>query len=360
MCTAFLYYIHTYAPHCPSLFSSFTSSFGNLKRGRELARAAELLTLSKPCAEEWKAKTTYLCEGLINHWTLPVRDSLGPLLDGYNTGLKQGNLQDASLNQCFYVAHAYFAGMPLKEDVLNETSPLQTFNDIETFAGDSKGDSRLDTHLANRIHSLVSANLRGDTLEGMNFDGILKYCTDTGNRALRGYVFVAQCELKVFFGAWLEAAELLTEAGELLPEMVGLYQGVRYIFVCTLVYIKTAQSSTGLAKRKKFKKKALKKMKVIRGFVKKGHVSCVHNLHLLEAELAILDGNVKQIEDSYKLAIDVASKGGFLHDKALSHELASMYYDLQKDHQQSRHHMDNAIKSYTEWGATAKVEKLTH
>ena len=308
--------------------------------------------------KEGKARTTYICEGLVNHWTLPLHGTLSPLLSGYNTGLKTGNIQDASLNQCFYVAHTYFAGLPLKDDVLNETSPLQIMNDIETFASVDKGDSRLDTHLANHIHYLVSAKLRGIELEGMNFCGILKYCTDTSNEALRGYVYVAQVELKVFLGEWLEATNLLAEAGELLPSMVGLYQGVRYVFVYTLVYIKTAQSSTG-HKRRKLKKKALKKMKIIRGWVKNGNVNCVHTLHLLEAELAILDGsNDNKVVEKFKLAIEIASKAKFLHDEALSHELASMHFKSRGNQQQRGHHMENAIKSYTKWGATEKVSLL--
>lgn len=275
-----------------------------------------------------------------------------------------GNLQDASLNQCFHVIHTFFSGCPLKEDILDEmiAHKVGFQDDLENFAGLSEGDSRLDVHLAIHMHYLAAAKLRGVNLEEsemMNFDGILKYTIDTGNRALRAYVLIAQVELRVFFGEWQEATDLLLEAGELLPDVVGLFQGVRYIYVSTLVYLKTATSSAGITHKKKWKKSALKKMKLIRGWVKNGSVNCVHNLHLLEAELAILDGNNKKAEDMYKLSIDVASMNGFLHDQAVTHELASLYFKCQGDQHQGDYHLKNAIKCYSEWGAMAKVEQIT-
>lgn len=79
----------------------------------------------------------------------------------------------------------------------------------------------------------------------------------------------------------------------------------------------------------------------------------LYNLHLLEAELAVLNGNSYVAEDSYKLAITVAEKNGLIQDLALSHELASIGDDSHREY-----HMKNAIKCYFEWGATKKVRQL--
>lgn len=100
-------------------------------------------------------------------------------------------------------------------------------------------------------------------------------------------------------------------------------------------------------------------MKLIQKWVRRGNVNLVHSLHLLEAELAVLDGNAsRKAEESYKSAIAIASKNGFLQDQALSHELASLYFEGRGDDSRRDHHMEHAIQCYLAWGAMAKVAQL--
>ena len=99
-------------------------------------------------------------------------------------------------------------------------------------------------------------------------------------------------------------------------------------------------------------------MKMIRGWVRKGSVNLVHNLHLLEAEYASLKRKHKKAEESYKAAITVAKTNGFRQDVALSHELASMYYDRQGEMYWVDYHSERCLECYKEWGATAKVTQL--
>ena len=56
-------------------------------------------------------------------------------------------------------------------------------------------------------------------------------------------------------------------------------------------------------------------------WVKRGNVNLVHILHLLEAELANLNGYDRIAEENYQLAISTASTNDFRQDKALCHEL---------------------------------------
>ena len=93
-------------------------------------------------------------------------------------------------------------------------------------------------------------------------------------------------------------------------------------------------------------------------WVKRGNVNLVHILHLLEAELAYLNGHNIVAEESYQLAISTSSANGFRQDTALSHELASMYYGSKGDTCKRDDHMKHALLCYEEWGAWAKVDKL--
>ena len=60
-----------------------SGGFGKPQRGREMAKVAELL-LAKPGTERMKARAVFVCEGLINHWTKPLKETLAPLLAAYH------------------------------------------------------------------------------------------------------------------------------------------------------------------------------------------------------------------------------------------------------------------------------------
>ena len=105
------------------------------------------------------------------------------------------------------------------------------------------------------------------------------------------------------------------------------------------------------------KKSAHKTIQIIRGWAKKGNVNVVHYLHILEAELAVLNGNNKAKEE-FNAAIATSSRNGFLHDRALAHELASAYFKVQGDDNWEKYHIDRSIACYQEWGCSEKVKQL--
>ena len=90
-----------------------------------------------------------------------------------------------------------------------------------------------------------------------------------------------------------------------------------------------------------------------------GNVNLVNLLHLLEAELAVLNEDHNAAEESFKVkaAQSTASKHGFLQYKALSHELASLYYASRGDTYWEEYNLDRAIEAYSDWQAPAKVEE---
>ena len=67
---------------------------GKPRRGREMAKVAKLL-LAKPNMERMKCRTTFICEGCINHWTTPIQDTIAPLMEAYMIGLENGDVESA-------------------------------------------------------------------------------------------------------------------------------------------------------------------------------------------------------------------------------------------------------------------------
>jgi len=119
------------------------------------------------------------------------------------------------------------------------------------------------------------------------------------------------------------------------------------------VYLKAAQTSIG-AQGVILRNQALKEIDVIQAWVRKANVNLVHNLYLLEAELAVLKGKNGHAESNFRHAIEDAARIG----SALTHELASQFFESIGDVAKKDLHMSSSIKYYLEWGAAAKVDQM--
>lgn len=222
-------------------------------------------------------------------------------------------------------------------------------------------------HLSQNRYSLntlpwliLVTKLAGTTIEDndMNFEGTMKIALESDNLLLRAYTIMGLVELNVFFQEWEVAAKLL-EDNNIHEVLKGYFASARFTFLEALISIQAARrDATTWLKKRAWKRRAYKSRKMISDWVKKGNVNLVHCLHLLMAEIAALNGKNKKAEGSYKAAITVARKNGFIQDRAFAHELASAYFERRGDVYWKDYHMERCLACYNEWGAAAKLEQL--
>lgn len=202
----------------------------------------------------------------------------------------------------------------------------------------------------------VVKKLRGTDIIENEFDmnGKIEVAVETNNVTLGAVTNMALIEVSVFFHEWEDAISLLAQTGDLRKVFVAEFINIRFTFFEGLISIQAARAATTRREKRKWKKRAAKSMKMIRGLVKKGNPNVVHYLHLLVAELAALDGkNDKLAEEKYKLALAVSATNGLVQDKALSHELTSAYFGTIGDNYWRDYHIGRCKECYLEWGATA-------
>jgi hypothetical protein len=97
-------------------------------------------------------------------------------------------------------------------------------------------------------------------------------------------------------------------------------------------------------------------MKILNGWMKKGNPNVRHYMHILMGERHLLEGNRRAAENNFLAAITFAEDGGFLHDKALPHDLVSACYRTQGKGVMASFHFECSQRTYMEWGATSKAE----
>eukprot|EP00985_Skeletonema_marinoi_P015380 scaffold7927_cov80-Skeletonema_marinoi.AAC.1 len=159
--------------------------FGKPHEGREMAKAAELI-LEKPGMRSSATYTKFLTQSFCYHWTSPLQDTIGPLLEWYQRGLEIGDTDSACycLNSRSY--HIFFVGRALdsiqkelevsisvltqlKQDesllhCIGLLTTMKKLRGIDDEAGDEILDSILATAASNR-DSFLSATVNLMKLE---------------------------------------------------------------------------------------------------------------------------------------------------------------------------------------------------
>jgi len=305
-----------------------------------------------------ESRFIYAVEGLIHHWSKPLRDSLEPLREGNRLGMECGDIESAGFNLDFYLARAYYSGCQIGGKAVTEF--IDGHIKYQNIEGGHSQRFHITSELDIESYFLAFKKLRGVEIQEdeRDFDGILAVANQIGNKSLLGNIYLIQLDLKVFFGEWEEAAEMLHSAGNVQDALFAKYSGVRWTILEALISMKATRFSKKMSTSLKWRRRAYKAVKRVRGWAKKKNPNIEHSLHLLEAELASLKGKKKKAISHYRHAIDTAEKNCFLQDQALSNELASLYFASIGDTTRMSIHRENAIRCYSEWGATAKVEQL--
>lgn len=165
-----------------------------------------------------------------------------------------------------------------------------------------------------------------------------------------------QLELFVLFQDWEGALQCLTDTPKKRGKFVEMHASVRGMFFEALVYLKTSGNATSWLSRRKGKRKAIKTLQKLYRLVEQGNDDVRPYMHILLAECYVLEGSERAAENNFKAAISISELVGFMHDKALSHELASKWYKEQGKEYWTNFHFESSQRLYMEWGATSKVE----
>ncbi len=323
--------------------------FGKPQEGIEMAKAAELI-LEKADTRGSVAHTVFTTQHYCYHWVSPLQDTLAPLLKGYQMGLESGDTDRGCWCLISRSFHLYFIGRPL-DSIQKE---------LEAYI-------KVLTQLKQNVSKTIITNvltavkkLRGIDVEACDkiLEFILATAASTGNYNLPADVNLFKLEEFVIFQKWGEAIDLVQKAGNVRLILACLFSSVRFTFLEALTYLKAAQSTSGWKKRQ-MKTSAHKTIKIIRGWAKRGNVNVVHYLYILEAERAVLNGKSEMAKEKFNAAIATSSRNGFLHDRALAHELASAYFQAQGDNYWGDYHIGRSRACYQDWGCSEKVKQLS-
>ena len=209
------------------------------------------------------SRTLMLVYGLCLHWTMPIKNCLKPLREGYEMGMKSGQLSSecAFGNIHFYMLMCFCSGMPLA-----------------TISGDYKiYTSQMEDCGATQALAMTSPNgriitrLRGMPDE-MDEEAILTLAREKKFDTIECFVRHQQIWLGCFLGDHEEGA---TIAIEWTPKIMKLLAGMYIVLEAVFVSCICAMSVVRKKKDKKMLKHAMIWRKKIKSWVAKGNPNCV-------------------------------------------------------------------------------------
>jgi hypothetical protein len=286
--------------------------------------------------------TIFLSYVFALHWTIPVQDCLMPLVNAYKVGMNTGEIENA-LWSIFHVLFLSFqAGKPLnalEADFAGYVAPMEERSQ-RIIADFSKmlwravlglmGQSRDHVQLLDMGEEQSAKPLQQQTLAGFK-------------RIERGYYGdYEQCaEEALKFGNGFQKAL----PGSPFPP-VDMFISALSCFVMT--------RRTG---KSRYKREAKRKSAWITGWVKQGNPNARHWKALLDAEMAALKRQNKAAIKNYELAVELATRGGFIHDAAIANERWGEFaLDRLSDRKEAESRLKESLRLCREWGALGKVK----
>ncbi|CAJ1961245.1 unnamed protein product [Cylindrotheca closterium] len=284
--------------------------------------------------------------------TKPLHEGLNLTLKGYTQGLRDGDPLDSTnclINR--FVLLPYMMGRSLE-------SIIEQFPKIAPQLEESGITNNI---LTLKVWWQMMLNLQlppietSKKLEGEKFRQSEEKAE---SNMYIGNVNLAIGELLLFFGEHEERAKRLLgeEKGKTYSELVQGYppHGIETFHRGITWYAMARKTGN-----RKYKSRATEVRKEITKWVKKGNPNAKDYDVFLRAEQAVLDKKYKKANDLYKQAIVHAARIGHLSHVALYNERFAEYQlEVLGDVDDCKYRMEEAIRYYTEWGATGKANQL--
>lgn len=340
-----------YGMLCVSSFKDIDSAYRYGKLGISL--------LERYKTNEYLSRVYFAFYGCIFPWKRPIAKALEPLMTGYRTGLRTGDIEGAIFCANFYVHFAFESGMDLNAVVIG-------------------WKTMYDTVTTNRLRSMLSfvvpayqmvqklMGVSDDALSGKSaflkiddepFDLDIADTLDTGTNEHASFSVINHV-LKLICAYmdndYKRAARELTFLNfvKFIPPTV---KKMSALFFAGMAALAGARRGDNPRKNIRMARSLLKELNSWR--TKSPH-NVMDKIFLLEAELASVCGQNAKAKEKYLCAIALAEHSHFGLMIGLAQERAAHHIFTMGDYEEARSIFEEACVSYRDWGGKRKFLTL--
>ena len=308
-------------------------------------------------AKELKARTFVIINNLVRHWKEPVKDTLQPLLAGYQSGLETGDLEWAAWCIVVHDYHAYLSGQ--------ELSKLE--QDMAVYCN-KIAQLKQETPLHwQEMYRQAVLNLIGGTSdspnqppwlligESYNEEKMLPLHIKANDRTVISHFYLNKIMLCYLFGEYEQAVENATLAENYLDGAVGLLVVPFCHFYDSLARLAVYPNHPN---PESVLNQVILNQEKMRNWAHHAPANYQHKYDLVEAEKARILGDNWLAAQLYEKAIAGANQHEYLQEAALAYELSAHFYAQQGMDKFAQTYLREAHYAYQKWGAMAKVKHL--
>ncbi len=301
-----------------------------------------------------RAKILTMVEGLINPWTVHLKETLLPLCEAKRSGIENGDLEWASYAAKNFCQNLYFIGEELNGVEREMTQLSHSLHQWQ----------QMNVVRWNEMYRQAVLNLLGRSenpcqLVGEAFDrgqSLPLMMAANDRNGLHDY-FVNQLTLCYWFENYPEALINAEEAQKYLDGAIALPVVALFYWYDSLTRMALCDRA-GEQERQILLKKVGINQKKLKKWADHAPMNYLHKFYLVQAEWDRLLGQKSQAMDKYDCAIELATEHEYLHEAALTQERAAKFYLGLGKVTVAKGYMQEAYEGYKKWGATAKVKQL--
>ncbi|MGB3510863.1 MAG: AAA family ATPase [Microcoleaceae cyanobacterium] len=326
---------------------------GDIEAGYQFGQLS-LTLLDRLNAKHFACVTMVVFNLLIRHWKEPLRESLNPLLRGYQIGLETGDLEQAGFSIQIYCYYSYCVGKELsalqKEMVTYREAIIQL-----------KQETSLDQH---ELLLQVVSNLRGESQNPCELNGEiydektrLTLHQQAQDNSTICILYINKLMLCYWFQDYIQAQIYAELAEQYLDAVTAKIEVVLFYFYAALTRLALVSNP-----RQSESKRRLKSVNIARKKLKKWAIHAPmnhqHKVDLVEAEKHRVLGQKLEAIELYDQAIAGAKENEYIQEEALANELTAKFYLEWGKEKVAQTYMIEAYYCYSHWGAKAKIKDL--
>lgn len=301
------------------------------------------------------AKVILMFNVFIRHWKKHLNETLVPLMEGYQKGLENGDLEYGAICLYMYCDHLYLLGDNLETVDKEIASHMDTISKFK-----QERLSYMMRELQQLIRNLSGKSLDPVCLSGPDFDedtAVSSFLKADDGTSLSGF-YLHKAVLYYLFYDYRKALDCIEKGTKYLDSLNGFSYIPRYIFYHALI-LAALVPEVSHPNKKRYGKKIRPLLRKLKKWAEASPLNHLHKYYLLEAEMARISGKPYQAASYYDEAVQAAGKSGYRDEEALANEAAGRFRLGEGNLKLARIYLREAYIGYELWGAHGKVQAMT-
>ena len=336
-----------------SAFASFANvlmhSYNDWSTAIKVAETAFFIE-SRVGSNYTKTSTLHKLNSFVLGWVKPLRSCRTNYLEAYKVGMLSGNIEAVGMAILFFLICEFFSGghklQGLDEDLRNYIPQLEKLR-LHSYVLGLRLLWQKVLNLMGAPYNPQTVELKGTAMHGIDIERHPFIYNTVGRHHI--------CNLCAYFSEYKKGAEVAIGMGDSFYET---WSGAAYFGFEPFPRALCLYAMAIDTRQSKYLTAAKKVRSTITKWVRSGAINLVHQMFILDAEDAVAKGNEHAARKAYGKAIAASVRGGFIQDAGIANERFGAYLLSLGLDSDARYHVKEAIRCFSEWGATRKVTLL--